>query len=107
MVYTHVTAALIGLAIGFGGAWKVQAWRWDSAQLAAHQKQQATARAQIRQIDKASENYETDRSKSKSEFITIYKEVDRIVQKPVYLETCFDDEALKLINRVINGEETE
>lgn len=99
MIYTHAAAVLVGLAIGFGGAWKVQAWRWDSAVLAAQQKQQAAARAQIRQIDKASEGYEADRAGTKTEFTTITKEVERVIEKPVYRNVCFDDDGLRQLER--------
>lgn len=30
MIYTHVAAVAVGLAIGFSGAWKVQDWRLGS-----------------------------------------------------------------------------
>lgn len=32
MLYTHAAAAIIALAVGFTGAWKVQAWRIDAIQ---------------------------------------------------------------------------
>lgn len=99
MIYTHIAAALVGLAIGFAGAWNVQAWRWDSADLKRLQQQQSQARSQIRQIDKASEGYEGDRAATRTEFIEITKEVERVVQKPVYLNVCLDDDGLRQLER--------
>lgn len=99
MIYTHAAAAVVGLAIGFAGAWQVQAWRWDSAELARQQKQQADARAQVRRIDSASGNYEDDRAKTRTEFIEITKEVERVVQKPVYRNVCLDDDGLRQLER--------
>lgn len=48
MLYTHAAAALIALAVGFGGGWKVQAWRWgaaDAERLALEAKGAEQARA--------------------------------------------------------------
>lgn len=42
MLYTHVAAALAAAAIGFVGAWKVQAWRYDT-QIAERETQIAQA----------------------------------------------------------------
>lgn len=99
MIYTHVATAVTALAIGFSGGWLAQGWRWDSAELARQQKVKADALAQVRRIDKASESYEGDRAASKTEFTTITKEVERVIEKPVYRNVCIDDDGLRQLER--------
>ena len=59
----------------------------------------ADALAQVRRIDKASESYEGDRAASKTEFTTITKEVERVIEKPVYRNVCLDDDGLRQLER--------
>ena len=99
MIYTHVAAAAVSLAIGFAGGWQVQAWRWDAADLKRLEAQRSEANRQIRAIDKASEGYEGDRAAIRTEFIEITKEVERVVQKPVYRNVCLDDDGLRQLER--------
>lgn len=99
MIYSHLAAGLVAAAIGFAGGWQAQGWRRDSADLARQQKQQADSRALVRQIDKASEGYEADRSSAKTEFTTITKEVERVIEKPVYRNVCIDDDGLRQLER--------
>lgn len=99
MLYTHAAAAAVSLAIGFTGGWWVQGWRWDASELKRIETQWADAKKQIRAIDKASEGYEGDRSAIRTEFIEITKEVERVVQKPVYRNVCLDDDGLRQLER--------
>lgn len=103
MIYTHAAAVAVGLAIGFSGGWLTQGWRWDSAELARQQKMKTDALAQVRQIDKASEGYEVDRAATKTEFTTITKEVERVIEKPVYRNVCFDDDGLRQLERAVRA----
>jgi hypothetical protein len=52
-------------------------------------------------IDVASVGHETDKAKIRTEFLTITEEVERVVEKPVYRDICFDDDGLRLITRAI------
>lgn len=45
MIYTHVAAALVALALGFGGGWQTQDWRF-TAQVSKLEKKHAEATAQ-------------------------------------------------------------
>ena len=44
MVYTHLAAGILGAAVAFGAAWKVQDWRYGE-QIATMQKEAAQATA--------------------------------------------------------------
>lgn len=56
MLYTHVAVATVALAVGFGGGWKVQAWRWGAAdaerlRLEAQGEQQTRAAERRQHVD--------------------------------------------------------
>jgi hypothetical protein len=44
VIYTHLAAALVAMAIGAAGAWKIQAWRWTAADAERIQSEQDDAR---------------------------------------------------------------
>ena len=50
MIYTHVAAAVVALALGFTGGWKTQGWRWDAAD---KQRIEAEAKERQKQLDRA------------------------------------------------------
>lgn len=65
---------------------------------------QAGAKEQARrtdQIDAAAAGHEADKTQIRTQFKTIIKEVDRVVQKPVYLNICFDDDGLRAARAAI------
>lgn len=88
---------LAGLASGV----KIHAGMIAQRDLAA---QQAGIKEQARRADKidvAAGGHEADKAQIRTEFKTIIKEVDRVVQKPVYLNICFDDDGLRAARAAI------
>lgn len=67
--------------------------------LKAEQSQAKDAFRKLERSDQAAKGFENDKAKIRTEFLTITKEVDRVVQKAVYLNVCFDDDGLRLINQ--------
>lgn len=63
-------------------------------------KAQATAEAKAR---KASEDYEKLKSEQRVKTETITREVQKIVERPVYLNVCFDGDGVSAINRLITN----
>ena len=65
---------------------------------------QAGAKEQARRVDKidvAATGHEADKAHIRTQFKTIIKEVDRVVQNPVYLHVCFDDDGLRAARAAI------
>ena len=88
---------LAGVASGV----KIQAGLTAQRDLATAQ---AGAKEQARRVDKidaAAVGYEADKAHIRTQFKTIIKEVDRVVQKPVYLNICFDDDGLRAARAAI------
>ena len=57
-----------------------------------------------RTADAGSAGHEMDRTRIRKEFMTITREAQRVVEKPVYRNVCLDDDGLRLLERAINGE---
>lgn len=54
---------------------------------------------QTRRMAQASKNYQELKTKREAEQGVQYVEVERIVEKPIYLNVCLDDDGLSQINR--------
>lgn len=58
------------------------------------------------EINKVSSDYETEKSKQKVRVETVKGEVQKIIDRPVYSNFCFDDDGLQQLNSLIaNGSE--
>lgn len=53
------------------------------------------------EINKVSSDYESEKSKQKVRVETVTREVQTIVERPVYLNACFDDDGLSKLNSLI------
>lgn len=114
-------AAGISLAAGLGlGAWlsnnshaaDVQTY---ATRIADMQSEQNRLRVAALQANAAALQANTDRAYAAStaaaqkngginvEYRTITKTVERIVDRPVYLNQCIDDDGLRIINGFISG----
>lgn len=97
MLWTHAAAALAALAIGFASGWKVEAWRRDSIALAEERENARVAVRRADHADRAGVNYEAKRAAGQEATRVILREVERVVQSPVYLDRCLDDDGLRLV----------
>ena len=83
-------------------------WRLASASYQADiiKEQQAAAEAvaaAARQANAQAEELEKARADREIIYRTITKQVDRIVDRPVYRNDCIDDDGLQSINEAITG----
>ena len=65
-------------------------------------EQEAQERAQ-----KAGEDYEQTKETERVKTETITREVQKIIERPVYLNTCFDDSGVSAVNAAGNTSELE
>jgi len=97
-------ALAVALAAGFAAGWKVQSWRWAAAERDAIEMTRVREEQLRAEVDKASAGYEADRVKLRTEFRTIYQEVERVVEKPVYRDReCLDDAGLGVLRNAIRA----
>lgn len=82
MLYTYVATGLIALAVGFGGAWQVQAWRYD-AQIAGIKAQHAeaiaaSAKSALRLTEHYRENADAALRKAEARSAQNKRDADRL-----------------------------
>jgi len=53
-------------------------------------------------INEVSANYEAEKSKQRVKVETVTREVQKIIDRPVYLNRCIDADGLRQINSLIN-----
>jgi hypothetical protein len=103
MIYTHAAALLAGVAIGATSAWQVQTWRQGHAERARLEHEAEVQRHRARVADTAAAGHEADRAELRTAFRTIYSEVERVVEKPIYRNVCFDTDGLRALDAAIGG----
>lgn len=99
----YIAAAVaVGLAVywlydtGYDrGAASVQA-QWD----AANAKQRD---AEAKQGNAASTQLEVTNAQAKVVYRTVTRTVDKIVDRPIYVRACFDDDGLRAVNAALRG----
>jgi len=103
VIYTHVAAVLLGLALGGTGAWQVQSWRADRAEL----KRVEQAKSDFLRREKAayapSVAHEQFKEKERVAYVTIIETVERLVERPVYRNICLDADGVRAYNAAARG----
>lgn len=59
------------------------------------------------QINKVSSDYEAEKSKQRVQVETVTREVQKIIDRPVYQQHCFDDDGVSAINSLIANDTSE
>ena len=91
------------LAAGFGAGWQVQAWRYTAAQVDQLAEQVQASQQAASQADAAASGHEATKERIRVEFQTVYRDVERVVEKPVYLRECLDADGLSALAHAIAG----
>ena len=103
-LYTYAATALVAAALGGAGAWKVQGWRFAAQDAQRLEAQAEATRINEKAASAASTSFETKKASNETRYRTITVEVEKIVDRPVYLQQCIDDDGLRLINSQIRRE---
>ena len=104
MIWTHVAVLIAAAVLAFAGTWTIQDWRYGAMEAERLQRVAEHARRNERAADQGSAGHEADRARIRTEFITVTKEAERVVEKPVYRNVCLDDDGLRLLARIIDGQ---
>ena len=71
------------------------------------QKQLKALAEKQNEINKVSSDYETLKSEQRVQVETVTREVQKIIERPVYQQYCFDDDGLQQLNSLIAGGSSE
>lgn len=95
--------AIVIFAAGAASGVKIQSALTDQKALAEQRAAARQQHARLEKIDVAATGHESDKAQLRTQFKTITEEVDRVVQKPVYLNVCFDDDGLRAAQAAIGA----
>lgn len=101
-----ICAAIIALGLAFGAGWWLRGLHTKAATV---DQVQAQAKADVRQAERTSEAVQAHaeaKVKTEIRYVTTVKEVEKLVERPVYLERCLDDDGLRALNTQITGADT-
>jgi hypothetical protein len=99
MLTNYLIVGGVSFVVGFGSAWTVQDWRHDSKALESNKKIEVRQDQNIDKAQVASTRFEAKQNETKTEFKTIYRDVEKIIYRPIYTNICFDSDGLQLITR--------
>ena len=103
MIYTHLAAALAAGAVAFYGGWQVRAWKSDADELAQQQSDAKAAYRRAERVDSAATGHEATRASLQRQDAVLVKEIERVVEKPVYRFECIDADGLRIIAAALSG----
>jgi hypothetical protein len=99
VINTHLAVALVAAAIGAGGAWQVQGWRWRAADADRLELEREARRGQEVQADVAAVRHETKRAGLQQQRQALTQETDRAITAApdFHAGMCWDDGGLRAI----------
>lgn len=97
-MWVYAATALVALAVGFGGGWKTQGWRWDAAEKQRIEQEAKERQKQLDRAHTASTTFENKRSTNETRYRTVTVTLEKVVEHPVYLQSCLDDDGLRILN---------
>ena len=101
-MWVYAATALVALAVGFGGGWKTQGWRWDAAEKHRIEQEAKERQKQRDRAHTASTTFEDKRSTNETRYRTVTVTLEKVVERPVYLQSCLDDDGLRVLNSQIS-----
>jgi hypothetical protein len=109
-MYLAKYKALLWIAVAaalFFAGWTAQGWRLnakhDAEQLAQAKQAKEAYDAKAKQYNEAAQALEAAKNEREIVYRTITKQVEKVVERPVYRNVCLDSGGLQLINDALAG----
>lgn len=107
MIYTHLAAALVALALGFAAGWQTQGWRWGAAEAKRLQSEQRDQFVRIERADRPAVRHESTRAALQRRGAQLDEEIAHVVQNsPAYRDgggQCLDADGVRIIRAALDG----
>ena len=101
-VYVIVGAVLAAGVGGFAAGWKTQGWRYGALEAERMDQERETAKMRRQVANSASTGHEQDKARIQTEFVTIEKEVERVVNQIEYRDrACLDPAGVRTLQEAI------
>lgn len=103
-VWLYGVAALALAGGGFYAGAKVTNNSWKAGMLDAEIKHASALKEANDRNNELARALEASRANIRTVFKTIEKRVEKVVDRPVFLRECFDDDGLRLANEALTGQ---
>lgn len=103
MFQLQLLAGAVALALAFGAGWQTRAWKAGADDAAQVRADASTARKQAANGDVAATRHEATRATLQRQDAVLVKEIERVVEKPVYRTECIDADGLRIIAAALSG----
>lgn len=101
-VYVIAGAVLAAGVGGFTAGWKAQTWRYGALEAERMEQERETAKMRRQAANTAATGFEQDKVRIQTEFVTIEKEVERVVNQIEYRDRgCLDPAGLQHLQAAI------
>ena len=99
--HPRLIATGVAMVLAFGTGWWLRGLQVKAAMV---KQTQAQAQADVKQAQRTSEAVQTHakvKTETEIRYVTVTREVEKLVDRPVYLERCMDDDGLATLNAQI------
>ena len=98
-----LAAAGAALVLAFGAGWWLRGLQVKAATV---NQTKAQAKADVQQAQRTStavQQHAQTKTETEIRYVTVTREVEKLVERPVYLERCMDDDGVRILNAQILG----
>jgi len=103
-IWAYGAAALVLAAGGFIGGYRVSTDHWKAQLVTAQVEHDEEIRHANLVNNAIAAQLEESRANVRTVYKTITKRVEKIVDRPVYVRECFDDDGLSIANDALRGQ---
>ena len=98
-----LAAAGVALALTFGAGWWLRGLQVKAATVDQTKVQAQADVQQAQRTSTAVQQHAKVKTETEIRYVTVTREVEKLVERPVYLERCMDDDGLRVLNGQILG----
>ena len=99
-----IATAVTSLVLGFGSGMSLQKLFWIAAEKERIENEAKTKEDNLIKAQEASASFEKKRSANEIRYRTVTVTVEKIVERPVYVNQCLDADGLRILNEQITGQ---
>lgn len=103
MIYTYAATALVSAGLAFSGGWMVRGWKAGADKVEQMRADDRTAIHRAERGDGAAVAHEATKAGMRRQDQILTREVERVVEKPVYRDVCIDADGLRIIAAALDG----
>ena len=96
-----IATGLISLVLGFGSGMGLQKLFWIAADKERIENEAKTKENNKEKAHEASVSFEEKRTANEIRYRTVTVTVEKLVDRPVYINQCLDDDGLRTLNEQI------